>query len=91
MSTINYLDVDECSNETFPCGDNAHCTDSDGSFECNCLTGFQGDGFNCTGMYFTYLYRSIRRILYFCTCTQILMNVKNLLVYVQRMLLVQTV
>ena len=52
MNTINLLDEDECSNETFPCGDNAHCTDTDGSFDCNCVTGFQGDGFNCTGIYF---------------------------------------
>ena len=45
-------DVDECNNTTFPCGDNANCTDTDGSFRCDCLNGFQGDGFNCTGTYF---------------------------------------
>ena len=46
------LDVDECNSTIFPCGDNANCTDTDGSFKCDCLIGFQGNGFNCTGMYF---------------------------------------
>ena len=30
-----------------PCGDNANCTNNDGSFECACRSGFNGDGFNC--------------------------------------------
>ena len=46
-----FLDIDECSGGSFPCGNNATCTDTDGSFECDCVTGFFGDGFNCTGKY----------------------------------------
>ncbi len=31
------------------CHANANCTDSEGSFECHCISGYRGDGFNCTG------------------------------------------
>jgi len=33
----------------YPCHSNANCTDTDGSFNCTCVAGFEGDGFNCTG------------------------------------------
>ena len=31
------------------CSANAECLDTDGSYECQCLSGYDGDGFNCTG------------------------------------------
>ena len=43
-------DIDECELETYPCHSNANCTDTDGSFNCTCREGFEGDGFNCTGI-----------------------------------------
>ena len=43
-----FSDINECNN-TNTCGDNADCVDSDGSYWCKCLPGFQGDGYNCTG------------------------------------------
>ena len=43
-------DVNECEGENFPCADNAECQDTEGSFECSCLSGYSGDGYiNCTG------------------------------------------
>ena len=42
------IDVDECESETANCSVNANCTDTFGSFECTCNSGFEGDGFNCT-------------------------------------------
>ena len=30
-----------------PCADNASCTDTEGSYECACLEGYEGDGFTC--------------------------------------------
>ena len=41
-----FLDVDECVNN--PCHDNANCSDSEGSFECQCNVGYSGNGFNCS-------------------------------------------
>jgi len=34
------------------CDVNADCTNTIGSFNCACKTGFSGDGFNCDGMIF---------------------------------------
>ncbi|CAI8057610.1 Fibrillin-1 [Geodia barretti] len=39
--------INECNN-TNRCDDNADCVDSDGSYWCQCLPGFLGDGYNCT-------------------------------------------
>ena len=49
---ICILDVDECkeiSGTPDDCDDNAQCNNYPGSFECSCNTGYDGDGFNCTG------------------------------------------
>ena len=32
------------------CDSNANCTDTEGSFDCQCLQGFQGDGVTCRGI-----------------------------------------
>ena len=44
----NFLDIDECAMELDGCSDDAACTDTDGSYECTCNSGFTGDGFTCT-------------------------------------------
>jgi hypothetical protein len=44
----HYTDIDECAGNS-TCDDNADCDDSDGSYWCQCLPGFQGDGYNCRG------------------------------------------
>jgi len=43
------LDIDECSAEASPCDENADCTNTDGSYICNCKQGFDGDGEVCEG------------------------------------------
>ena len=43
-----FLDIDECATELDGCSDDAACTDTDGSYECTCNSGFTGDGFTCT-------------------------------------------
>ena len=50
-----YADVDECTAGNNTCDDNAECHDTDGSYWCQCLLGFQGDGYNCTSMLYVKL------------------------------------
>ena len=45
-----YADVDECDLELDGCHGNASCLNSNGSFECLCNDGYDGDGFLCTGL-----------------------------------------
>ena len=42
-------DIDECSEGTDTCHDNATCTDSAGSFSCECDSGYSGNGHDCSG------------------------------------------
>ena len=43
------LDIDECLSN--PCHVNANCSDTQGSFGCQCNTGYSGNGFNCSSKY----------------------------------------
>ena len=43
------LDENECNMARSPCDLNANCINSDGSFQCECKSGFTGDGFRCIG------------------------------------------
>lgn len=44
------VDDDECANaETNDCDLNALCNNTKGSNTCRCVTGYEGDGRNCTG------------------------------------------
>ena len=47
MKPSLYADVDECELDTDNCHVNATCTDVIGSFECECYSGFEGNGVNC--------------------------------------------
>ena len=42
------LDIDECAGN--PCDVNAACLNTNGSYECSCRPGFDGDGRSCTGI-----------------------------------------
>ena len=43
-------DINECELDSLnDCDENANCTDTIGSYNCSCKTGYEGDGFNCTG------------------------------------------
>ena len=44
------IDIDECnSTKTNLCDLNALCANTEGSYACRCLKGYEGDGTNCTG------------------------------------------
>ncbi|PFX15514.1 Protein HEG-like 1 [Stylophora pistillata] len=42
-------DVNECSTKTHNCDVNAECNNTEGSFNCSCKIGFNGDGKKCAG------------------------------------------
>ena len=44
-----FVDINECSLN--PCHVNASCVDNDGSFVCQCNTGYSGNGLNCSSKY----------------------------------------
>lgn len=44
------IDVDECLSEEDDCHEFANCTNTIGSFICNCSDGFEGNGTICTGI-----------------------------------------
>ncbi len=44
------LDIDECSSSPGVCHSNASCANNNGSFQCDCLEGFFGNGFICEGI-----------------------------------------
>ena len=48
---LSQSDINECLNNTDNCDGNAECTNTIGSYLCNCTIGFSGDGFNCTGVH----------------------------------------
>ncbi len=44
-----YVDLDECDSGTHTCDVNAECTNTAGSYTCECRSGYSGDGVTCEG------------------------------------------
>ena len=44
-----FSDIDECNAANNSCHENAWCNNTQGSFNCSCKPGYDGDGHNCTG------------------------------------------
>ena len=47
---VHFLDINECSEGSHNCSNHAKCKNYYGGYSCECLTGFEGDGENCTRM-----------------------------------------
>jgi len=47
-------DDDECLMGTHNCNANANCTNTIGSFNCTCNSGYSGNGVSCSGMFFVF-------------------------------------
>ena len=48
---LYFSDINECKLGTDDCHPNATCTDTVGSFDCSCNSGFTGNGMDCFGEY----------------------------------------
>ena len=46
---LSSSDINECKIDS-PCHANATCNNTEGSYTCQCIVGFTGDGFTCDGM-----------------------------------------
>ena len=46
--TFSHVDIDECSLGMLDCSINARCTNTAGSYQCNCIPGFIGNGRFCS-------------------------------------------
>ena len=44
-----FLDFDECALGIHTCHEDAQCVNTQTHFECECKSGFWGNGYNCTG------------------------------------------
>ena len=44
---VSFLDINECSNGSHNCSLDARCINSQGSYSCQCLHGYSGDGKFC--------------------------------------------
>ena len=50
MLYLLFTDINECTNSTNDCHRNSTCTNSIGSYSCECNQGFNGNGTICIGM-----------------------------------------
>ena len=50
LNSILFSDMDECINSSNVCDENAACINTIGSYWCDCIFGFTGDGSNCSGI-----------------------------------------
>ena len=57
--TLCIIDINECEEGSYSCGQNAECINTDGNYTCSCSSGYTGNGQTCTGVYYMYV----------CTCS----------------------
>ena len=48
---LPFIDIDECTAQSHDCSPNSMCTNVEGSFQCSCIPGFEGDGKTCIGRF----------------------------------------
>lgn len=46
---FSFKDLNECETHQDDCGQHATCVNTDGSFDCECADGYDGDGRSCEG------------------------------------------
>ena len=58
---VYFSDIDECNAANNSCHENAWCNNTQGSFDCFCKPGYDGDGHNCTGKIIYMLLVNVRQ------------------------------
>lgn len=53
---LSVLDINECGSGS-SCHANAFCTNTEGSYNCQCVDGYRGNGMVCKGMIIIYKLR----------------------------------
>ena len=51
--SVQFVDINECIQDLSECDNNAQCTDTIGSYNCTCNSGYEGSGFTCTSKFCT--------------------------------------
>ena len=69
-----FIDIDECVLGTHGCSANGFCTNTIGSYTCQCNPGYTGDGFTCIGWFINML---IKHWCEFIACLDVLDILKN--------------
>ena len=49
VESLLFVDDNECKRDPHPCDVNARCSNTQGSYRCDCCTGYSGDGNTCEG------------------------------------------
>ena len=64
--TVMSLDVNECVSGGHNCHIHATCSNTIGSFDCMCNTGYRGNGLTCNGRYYTFIRSKSSKTRDFC-------------------------
>jgi len=62
MCLTDIDDVNECAVNNGNCSEFANCMKVPGTvYTCTCMTGYFGDGFDCTGLFFYFCDKSVNK------------------------------
>ena len=67
---LNLADINECAIAPTPCGSNASCINTKGSYICNCASGYKKNGKQCSGKFAFYSRKYL--VLFHVLCTRYL-------------------
>lgn len=71
------IDVNECSLGRHSCSADAICTNSDGSYLCDCKSGYSGNGFTCTDIFISTIIFNNNSLLYIIDVNECTQNMDN--------------
>jgi len=64
--TLLCIDIDECISGGSPCGIYSNCTNTPGSYTCDCIAGYHKNGTRyCTGKVYSHLLTIVMYIIFY--------------------------